>query len=66
MHREREHQVNTRSTFPGTLCYMYSYLFSVETLVTVRDLPYREMCSWQLIPHCRRVIECPLNSLLGV
>ena len=36
MHREREHQANTRSTFPHTLCY--SYLFSVETLVTLR--PY--------------------------
>lgn len=64
MHREREHQANTRSTFPRTLCY--SYLFSVEALVTVRDLPYREMRSWQLIPHCMRVIGCPLNSLLGV
>ena len=49
MHREMEHQANTCSPFPRTLCY--SYLFSVETLVTVRDLPYREMCGWRLISH---------------
>ena len=39
MHREREHQANTCSTFSRTLSY--SYLFSMETLETVRDLPYR-------------------------
>lgn len=55
MHHEREHHANTCSTFPHTQCY--SYLFSVETLWTVRDLPFREMCGWQLIPHFIRVSE---------
>ena len=55
MHREREHQAKTRSTFPRTL--RYSYLFSVETLVIVRDLPYRERCDWQLMRHFITVSE---------